>query len=50
MHHGFIINVAPYEHGVQNGRWTRIDGWSEKVIDYILATLENEGIAQVHPG
>lgn len=40
--HGFIINVAPYENGVQNGRWTRIDGWSEKVVDYMMATIERE--------
>lgn len=36
MPHPYIVNVAPYQHGVsyRNG-WTHIDGWSERVIDYI---------------
>ena len=33
----YIINVAPYQRGVsyRNG-WTHIDGWSERVLDYIM--------------
>jgi hypothetical protein len=35
----YVVNVAPYQHGVSytNG-WTHIDGWSERVVDYITAT------------
>jgi 60 kDa SS-A/Ro ribonucleoprotein len=33
----YVINVAPYEHGVTTSQgWTRIDGWSERVLDYIV--------------
>lgn len=34
---GYIINVAAYENGVNNGAWTTISGFSEAVLDYILA-------------
>jgi 60 kDa SS-A/Ro ribonucleoprotein len=35
----YVVNVAPYRHGVSYGNgWTHIDGWSERVIDYIAAT------------
>jgi hypothetical protein len=35
---GYVVNVAPYKHGVSYGnRWTHIDGWSERVVDYIAA-------------
>lgn len=35
----YVVNVAPYKHGVSYGNgWTHIDGWSERVIDYIAAT------------
>lgn len=35
----YVVNVAPFQHGVSygNGR-THIDGWSERVVDYIAAT------------
>jgi hypothetical protein len=38
----YVINVAPYKCGIsyENG-WTRIDGWSERVLDYIAA-IEGE--------
>ena len=39
---GYIINVASYSNGVGFGPWTRINGWSERVIDYIQA-VEGEG-------
>jgi hypothetical protein len=33
-----VVNVAPYQHGVSYGNdWTHIDGWSERVVDYIAA-------------
>jgi 60 kDa SS-A/Ro ribonucleoprotein len=34
----YVVNVAPYKHGVSYGNgWTHVDGWSERVIDYIAA-------------
>ena len=34
--HGYIINVAPYKPGlVTSTGWVRINGWSERVIDWI---------------
>jgi len=41
----YVINVAPYRSGIshQNG-WTHIDGWSERVVDYI-ASMEAEEAA-----
>lgn len=34
---GYIMNVAPYEHGIDHGNeWTRITGFSEAVIDWML--------------
>jgi len=38
---GYVINVAAYRHGVGDGDWVRIDGWSERVLDYVIA-LESE--------
>jgi 60 kDa SS-A/Ro ribonucleoprotein len=38
----YVVNVAPYKHGVSYGNgWTHIDGWSERVVDYIAA-IEKE--------
>jgi 60 kDa SS-A/Ro ribonucleoprotein len=32
----YVINVAPYRNGVSyRNRWNHIDGWSERVFDYI---------------
>lgn len=32
----YVINVAPYQNGVSyRNRWNHIDGWSERVFDYI---------------
>jgi len=40
----YVVNVAPYQHGVSYGNgWTHIDGWSERVVDYIAA-IESESI------
>jgi 60 kDa SS-A/Ro ribonucleoprotein len=33
---GYMINVASNQHGVGYGQWLHIDGWSDKVLDYIL--------------
>jgi hypothetical protein len=34
---GYIVNVASYQRGVGNGDWRRIDGFSEKILDWIIA-------------
>jgi hypothetical protein len=40
----YVVNVAPYQHGVSYGNgWTHIDGWSERVVDYVAAT-ESESV------
>lgn len=33
---GYIINVAPHATGVGYGGWLHINGWSERVLDFIL--------------
>lgn len=35
---GYMINVATYKHGVVYGDWTRINGWSEAVVQFIQAS------------
>ena len=38
----YVTNVAPYKSGISYGNgWTHIDGWSERVLDYIAA-IEGE--------
>lgn len=34
---GYMINVAANKHGVGEGAWARISGWSERTLDYIRA-------------
>lgn len=34
---GYIINVASYRNGVGQGDWRRVEGFSEAVIDWIIA-------------
>lgn len=31
----YMINVAPYKTGIGYGKWTSIDGWSERILDFI---------------
>ena len=39
----YVVNVAPYKNGLSYGNgWTHIDGWSERVVDFIAA-VEAEG-------
>lgn len=38
---GYIINVASYKNGVGYGAWNHIDGWSDKVLDYIVTYEAN---------
>lgn len=34
--HAYVINVAPYKPGLElGGSWVRINGWSERIIDWI---------------
>ncbi|WP_406694528.1 TROVE domain-containing protein [Singulisphaera sp. Ch08] len=33
---GYLINVASNQNGVGYGQWIHIDGWSDKVLDYIV--------------
>jgi 60 kDa SS-A/Ro ribonucleoprotein len=41
----YVVNVAPYRHGISYGNgWAHIDGWSERIVDYIAAT-ETEAAA-----
>jgi len=41
----YVVNVAPYQHGISYGNgWTHIDGWSERIVDYIAAA-EAEAMA-----
>jgi 60 kDa SS-A/Ro ribonucleoprotein len=41
----YVVNVAPYQHGVSYGNgWTHIDGWSDRVVDYIAA-IESDSTA-----
>lgn len=35
MGHGYMINIATDARGVGDGPWTRISGWSERVVDYV---------------
>lgn len=35
---GYMVNIAAYQHGVGHGPWRRIDGFSEKILDWIIAT------------
>lgn len=32
---GYVINVASYQHGIGYGPWVHIDGWSERVLDFV---------------
>jgi 60 kDa SS-A/Ro ribonucleoprotein len=38
--HGYMVNVASYQHGVGHGAWTRVHGFSEAVIAWIAASEE----------
>src|SRR5215475_2001049 len=37
----YVVNVAPYKHGISYGNgWMHVDGWSERILDYIVAMEE----------
>ena len=35
---GYVVNVAATKNGVGYGKWVHLDGWSESVIRYIVAS------------
>lgn len=35
---GYMVNVASAKNGVGYGAWTHVDGWSEAIVDYIVAS------------
>ncbi|MEZ5939451.1 MAG: VWA domain-containing protein, partial [Hyphomonadaceae bacterium] len=35
---GYMVNVASYQNGVGHGPWRRIDGFSEKILDWVIAS------------
>lgn len=38
----YMVNVANYQHGISYGNgWQHIDGWSERILDYIQAVEGN---------
>jgi 60 kDa SS-A/Ro ribonucleoprotein len=39
---GYMINVASYRNGVGRGDWRRVDGFSEAVIDWIIAQEKDD--------
>ena len=42
----YMVNVAPYQHGYSTGCWQSIDGWSERILDFIAASeAETETLA-----
>jgi len=32
---GYLVNVAPYVPGLELGRWTRVNGFSERIVDFV---------------
>jgi 60 kDa SS-A/Ro ribonucleoprotein len=36
--HNYMLNVASYQNGIGSDAWTRVNGFSEKVVDWIIAT------------
>jgi 60 kDa SS-A/Ro ribonucleoprotein len=39
---GYIINVAPYKNGVEHKNWIHIDGFSERVLDFVQSQEEED--------
>jgi hypothetical protein len=33
---GYMINVASNKNGVGYGQWVHVDGWSDKILDYVV--------------
>lgn len=42
---GYLVNVAPYQPGLEtSGGWTRINGFSERIVDYVQ--WEEQGLSE----
>lgn len=42
--HAYVVNVGPYKHGVSYSHgWTHVDGWSERIVDYIRMSEQEDG-------
>ena len=40
---GYVINVAPYQYGLSTkDGWTKINGWSDRVLEYIMRSERGE--------
>ena len=39
---GYVLNVGSYANGINHGAWTTVTGFSEAVIDYILAAEKSQ--------
>lgn len=39
---GYMINVGTYKNGIGYGPWIHIDGWSDRVLDYVTEMETNE--------
>lgn len=39
----YLINVSSSKNGIGYGPWTHFDGWSEKIIDYIIESEKIKG-------
>lgn len=43
----FLINVSTYKNGIAyGGKWTHINGWSERVVNYIQRSTSNTPVAK----
>lgn len=43
VEHAYLVNVAPYKPGLDiSGGWTRINGWSERIVDWMQFEENNE--------
>ncbi len=42
---GYMINVASNKNGIGYGQWLHIDGWSDKVLDYIARYEASQDVA-----
>jgi hypothetical protein len=38
---GYVVNVAAYINGINNSSWLCIDGFSEAVLDYLVAVEQD---------
>jgi hypothetical protein len=41
--HNYMLNVASYQNGIGSDAWLRVNGFSEKVVDWMTAQEEAFG-------